>query len=99
MKATVARELDEKCIIAIEVEGAARIEHQENSTSVDESNQSYQHILWRTDKYTPIEEYNLTTVTYETSSDPCIAVRKLYENTCLEYTRKLYELNSTLMIW
>ncbi|XP_075160828.1 uncharacterized protein LOC142233707 [Haematobia irritans] len=44
---------------------------------VDESDRSFQFILWRSDSNQPLELYQLNTVTYGTSAAPFLAVRSL----------------------
>ncbi|XP_075157610.1 uncharacterized protein LOC142230873 [Haematobia irritans] len=45
---------------------------------VDESDCSFQLILWRSDSNQPLELYQLNTVTYGTSAAPFLAVRSLF---------------------
>ncbi|XP_037929250.1 uncharacterized protein LOC119663716, partial [Teleopsis dalmanni] len=62
----------------------ADVEKMYRQIKIHKADQSYQHIIWRSNKNSSLKEYKLTTVTYGTASVPCLAVRTLVEiaNNC-----------------
>jgi Pao retrotransposon peptidase/Family of unknown function (DUF5641)/Integrase zinc binding domain len=66
----------------------ADVEKMYRQILVANEHQKYQRILWRFDKTKPVQEYQLTTVTYGTASAPFLAIRtmqKLAEDEAKNY--------------
>jgi hypothetical protein len=57
----------------------ADVEKMYRQIKVHQGDQRFQKIVWRFDPCQPVEEYQLTTVTYGTSSAPYLAVRTLQQ--------------------
>lgn len=58
---------------------SADIEKMYRQISIAEEDQRFQKIVWRFDTRKPIEEFNLTTVTYGTASAPYLAIKTLQQ--------------------
>jgi Pao retrotransposon peptidase/Protein of unknown function (DUF1759)/Family of unknown function (DUF5641)/Integrase zinc binding domain/Putative peptidase (DUF1758) len=57
----------------------ADVEKMYRQIKIHEDDQRYQRIIWRFNKDEPIEEYQLTTVTYGTSAAPYLAIKTLQQ--------------------
>ena len=58
---------------------SADIEKMYRQIKIQDKHQPYQTILWRDHKHLPIQEFQLTTVTYGTSAAPYLAIRTLHQ--------------------
>ena len=57
----------------------ADIEKMYRQIKIHEEDRKFHRILWRTDDHNPIQEYELTTVTYGTTPAPYLAIRTLQQ--------------------